>query len=359
MSGMSEILQMSNRQAEYVLRQIWSQIGGKSSHINFDFDKETSVGNGSVKSTYDHIDSMTIGIRELRVSSDKTINHTDYRNMPVDDYQFMCALVSEFHELSHAGQVKELIHSSSPSASYVMISTLANSASNAYYRAKNKDENRDNYKMMAHEIAAQYSGIRNAHELLTEKLGSEKADALTCMYVNKHIDDEFIKRSENGKYTNVEDIFDAYDKVFVESKTAKRVFNKEDIAANIEKFKSKDHDPSERPDYLIRYLMVYKNGWEELEDVMNNKTGIEQDMFVARAFVLATDPSHKIRKQFKSLKSIDFGTVGIDKVDKIVNRTIDRIRGQYKTSKSITPLNIDDTVVKLSKDVDSDQLDLY
>lgn len=356
---MSEILKMSNEKAEDVLRQIWSQIGGKSSHINFDFDEDTSVGNGFTISMYDYVRDVSIGIKELRFSKNRKISNADYRNMIVDDYQFMCALVSEFHELSHVGQVKELIHKSYPSASYVMISTLANSASNAYYEAKNEDESKSNYKMMAHEIAAQYSGIRNAYELLTEKLGSEKADALVCDYVNNHIADEFIKKPEGGDYTNVDDIFDAYDKAFIDSRTAKRIFNEKAIDKAIEEFKSKDHNPSERPDYLIRYLMVYKNGREELQDVIDNKTGIEQDMFVARAFVLATDPDHKLRKNFESLKAIDFGPVGIDKVDKKINHAIDRMRGQYKTERFITPLDIDDTVVELSKDVDTGQLDLY
>ena len=348
MSGMSKILKMSNKQAEKVLNQIADQIQGKSGRIRMGFDKDISVGNGYIESIYDHIDDMSIGIKELRFDENGEINDNDYRNMPVDDYQFMCALVSEFHELSHVGQVKELIHSSSPSASYVMIGHMVHGASEDYYK--------NNYDKMPQEISAQYSGIWNAHKLLTEKLGSEKADALICDYVKDHIKDEFVKLPKEGKFTNVEDIFDAYDKVFVESKTAKRIFNEKAIDNVIAEVEDKRKKP---PDYLIRYLTVYKNGREELQDVIDNKIGIEQDMFVARAFVLATDPDYKIRRQFKSLKSIDFGTVGIDKVDKIVNRTIDRIRGQYKTSESITPLNIDDTVVKLSKDIDSDQLDLY
>lgn len=352
---MSEILRMSNRQAEESLKQIRRQIHDKYSFCMLDFQKNESVGNGFVESEYDHIDGAAIGIKELRSDpqSDPKLRLSDeeYREAPVDDYYYMCALVTEFHELTHIAHAKSTIYKRDPSSSLVMIGKMVDSASTVYYEK--------NYHIMPHEISAQYSGIRNAHKLLTEKLGSEKADALVCDYVNKHKKDEFIDFPENGEYTNVDDIFDAYDKAFRNSKTAKRELNFDDIEATIQKFKNNEISPFEQPDYLVKYLMQHEGEKQALKDIMQTKSGIEQDMFVAKTYLFATDPKGKIRKQLASLKAVDFGEAGVTKEDTKVDYAARFLKGQYITSDHINPLYIDDTTYDFAKDVDNNNLDLF
>ena len=280
---------MMNKRLSDTRRNVFAFVSDVANNIVYRLDMRCDVrfvnnfllGNGITSSWFDRTDRVRIGISDFQDNPDEQ----------VDSYDFMKLFVSTLHELTHVYQKEQLLHDDSNSAKYLALGEFAASCSQKYYE--------DNYKLMPHEIAAQYSAIKNGYEILSKFVGEEQANDMMCDYVNQHIEDEFIAKPDKP-YSDIDDILDAYDDAFTSSRTAKRKLDVQEYKQEIEQqgISDKEADP------LARIIM--HNNYRYLEMIDSCKSGIEQDFLVSNLFLNQYDQMHRQRDRLAALSGINF-----------------------------------------------------
>ena len=141
---------MTNREVIDFLKVISKELQLKNGlHKRVGIDSEDKfTGNGSTISYFDTVMGSSVGIKELY----------DNPNAHTDNYTFMKAFISVLHEYTHIYQREVLLHEKGNSVNYLAIGYAAEAASPVYYN------NINNYKLMPHEISAQYSALKNGYK---------------------------------------------------------------------------------------------------------------------------------------------------------------------------------------------------
>ena len=229
-------------------------------------------------------------------------------------------------------QREVLLHEKGNSVNYLAIGYAAEAASPVYYN------NINNYKLMPNEISAQYSALKNGYNILSQFVGKKKANFMVCDYVNKHIEDEFIK-NPGEDYSNVEDIFDDYEKAFKEAKITKREFDRKEYES---KFNELRHEFPDKTDVQIRndiidiplkcFLDEKLSGKRSkfITAMENAKPGIYQDFVLAQAHSNANDENREKYKSLEALSSINFSNKFLS-----LKKTPEQIR--FLNLASVTP----------------------
>jgi hypothetical protein len=291
---------MTNREVIDFLKVISKELQLKNSlHKRVGIDSEDKfTGNGSTISYFDTVIGSSIGIKEL----------CDNPDARTDNYTFMKAFISILHEYTHIYQREILLHEKGNSVNYLAIGYAAEAASPVYYN------NINNYKLMPHEISAQYSALKNGYNILSQFVGKKKANSMICDYVNKHIEDEFIK-NPGEDYSNVEAIFDDYEKAFKEAKTTKREFDKKEYESKFNELRRESPDKTDvqiRNDIIDIPLKCFLD--EKLSGrrskfitaMENSKPGIYQDFILAQVYSNANNENREKYKSLEALSSINF-----------------------------------------------------
>lgn len=245
------------------------------------FNKALPLGNGCVKSSFDDIVDADIGILSLSPGE-----------CEISEYDFMKCYISLLHEVTHIYQRQTLLQHDDDSAKFVSLSYFAGASSKIYYE--------DNYFYMADEIAAQYSALKNGYNILCKYVGEEKANSMICNYVNKHINDEFIRDYYTEDYSSVDDIFDDYNKAFKASKHKQRTLDSDkykELLAEDENYKYID----------CVSAAIYANKNRFVTAVQNLNSGVEQDFYLTKLFFDANSGEYSQKKQhLKSISNLDF-----------------------------------------------------
>ena len=233
-------------------------------------NRSETTGNGSTASYFDDTKYSVIGIKELAENPDAQ----------TDTYTFMKAFMSVIHESTHIYQRDVLLHEKSDTANYLAVGYMAEMASKKYYE--------DNYNFMPHEIAAQYSAVKNGYSILAGLEGESRANSLVCMYVNKHINDELMPKPAHP-YSKIEDILSDYEKAFADSKTIQRKFEPEEYVDETVKFREEHPDINKNDvirvigDVPMRCLIEHDS---KTLDKIRYEAGIKQDFALAGAYMI-------------------------------------------------------------------------
>lgn len=166
-------------------------------------DKKASPSCGKTVDDAYGVPQFYIGVSGLKGSDEE-----------LSDYEAMIPIIGLFHEVcGHGGQLKYEFSKATDVSKILAVNHYACKSSGIYYdgNALEGDFTKQ-YASQPSEIAAQYMALKSARSYLPRVFGEDRTDELLLTYVNGRINtgSEFII----GKYSNMDDVLNAFDKQF-------------------------------------------------------------------------------------------------------------------------------------------------
>lgn len=210
--------------------------------------------------------SFSVGVGELLAYPDEMVS-MDAAMIPV---------VGLFHEVyGHGGQILKQFQQTDDLSKVIALNYYACRGSGYYYEGSDGKQ----YWKQPYEIAAQYVGIKKAHEYFCGQYGKPDADKLICGYVNLRVgmDSEFVHPKK--PYSDVESILRDFNREFQKQVHAHRQYD----AAGCRRYQ----------DSLAECMRICGNDGFAAK-VENMRDGLHQDAVLAAAYIDREDYNNRI-----------------------------------------------------------------
>lgn len=226
-------------------------------------------------------------IKKLQINIAKIIEKKSFqRHIP--DLPFVTALCAIYHEAAHCYQMDVIYQKENPNKDDIDLTiNYASRKGNDRYYAGN-----GNYFKNPNEINAEYNGIRNTYKYLRNtfpNLTAKDCEQLTLDYINNFIANftYWIPSDHGQPYTSLNDVYQAFDKAYNESKTAQRwYFRRTDSPIQDEAMK----------------FMIKQEQHHLFDTFLDYPYGMAQDRAIA-SIVCFLHPEYQ--KCYKTLKNVD------------------------------------------------------